>query len=44
MKYAIEMGSGAMIYSYIASFMKIGSANQELLRRIHRYTDSIEIS
>jgi hypothetical protein len=29
MKYAIEMGSGAMIY--IASFIKIGSGIQKLI-------------
>jgi hypothetical protein len=29
MKYAVEMGSGAMIY--IPSFMKIGSGNQKLI-------------
>jgi hypothetical protein len=31
MKYALEMGSGAMIY--IPSFIKIGSAVQKLLGR-----------
>jgi hypothetical protein len=30
MKYAVEMGSGAMIY--IPSFIKIGSGIQKLLR------------
>jgi hypothetical protein len=30
MKYAVEMGSGAMIY--IPSFMKIGSGIQKLIR------------
>jgi hypothetical protein len=34
MKYAVEMGSGAMIY--IPSFIKIGSGIQKL---IGRYTD-----
>jgi hypothetical protein len=33
MNYAIEMGSGAMIY--IPSFIKIGSAIQKLIRGIH---------
>jgi hypothetical protein len=37
MKYAVEIGSGAMIYSYIQSFIKIGSGTQNLLRR---YTDT----
>jgi hypothetical protein len=32
MKYAVEMGSGAMIYSYIPSFIKIGSGIQTLTR------------
>jgi hypothetical protein len=31
MKYAVEMGSGAMIYSYIPSFTKIGSNIQKLM-------------
>jgi hypothetical protein len=34
MKYAIEMGSGAMIY--IPSFIKIGSSIQDLIRGIYR--------
>jgi hypothetical protein len=43
MKYAIEMGSGAMIY--IPSFIKIGSVIQKLILVIHRrYTDSMEIA
>jgi hypothetical protein len=42
MKYAVEMGSGAMIY--IPSFIKIGSGNRTLIERIHRHTDSKVIS
>jgi hypothetical protein len=39
-KYAVEMGSGAMIYSYIPSFIKIGSGIQKLMKGgIHRHTD-----
>jgi hypothetical protein len=34
MKYAVEMGSGALIY--IPSFIHIGSGIQELIRGIHR--------
>jgi hypothetical protein len=34
MKYAVETGSGAMMY--IPSFVKIGSAIQKLIRGIHR--------
>jgi hypothetical protein len=34
MKYAIEMGSGAMIY--IPSFIKTGSGIQKLIGGIHR--------
>jgi hypothetical protein len=38
MKYAVEMGSGAMIY--VPSFMKIGAGVQKLMeggdKRIHR--------
>jgi hypothetical protein len=30
MKYAVEMGSGAMIYSYIPSFINTGSGIQKL--------------
>jgi hypothetical protein len=37
MKYAVKMGSGAMIY--IPSFMKIGSGIQKLIGGIQRYTD-----
>jgi hypothetical protein len=33
MKYAVEMGSGAMMY--IPSFMKIGSGIQKLMGGIH---------
>jgi hypothetical protein len=42
MKYAIEMGSGAMIH--IPSFTKIGSGIQDLIEGIHRHTDSIGIA
>jgi hypothetical protein len=31
MKLAVEMGSGTMIYSYIPSFIKNGSAIQHLI-------------
>jgi hypothetical protein len=36
MKYAVEMDSGAMIYSYIPSFIKTGSGIQKL---VGGYTD-----
>jgi hypothetical protein len=39
MKYAVEMGSGVMIY--IPSFMKIGSAIQKLMEGIG-YTDNMK--
>jgi hypothetical protein len=41
MKYAVEMGSGAMIY--IPSFRKIGSGIQKLIGEegIYRHTDSM---
>jgi hypothetical protein len=44
MKYAVEMGSGAMIY--IPSFVKIGSGIQKLMGggMEHRHTDSKVIS
>jgi Uri superfamily endonuclease len=38
MKYAVEMGSCAVIY--IPSFIKIGSGIQKLIRRIHRHIDT----
>jgi hypothetical protein len=42
MKYAVEMGSGAMIN--IPSFIKIASAIQMLMRGIHRqYGDIISL-
>jgi hypothetical protein len=50
-EYAIEMGSAAMIY--IASFIKIGSGIQNLIReewshrhtstQAYRHTDSMEV-
>jgi hypothetical protein len=42
MKYAVEIGSGAMIY--IPSFIKFGSGIQKLVWMIHRHTDSMIIS
>jgi hypothetical protein len=35
-EYAVEVDSGAMIYPYIPSFIKIGSGIQKLIGRIHR--------
>jgi hypothetical protein len=42
MKYAIEMGSNAMIYT--PSFIEIGSDIQKLTEGIHRHTDRIKIT
>jgi hypothetical protein len=42
MKYAVEMGSAAMIY--IPSFIKIVSSTQKLIEGIHRHTDSMGIT
>jgi hypothetical protein len=42
MKYAVEMGSDAMIY--IPSFIKIDSDIQNLIGGIHRHTDRMEIA
>jgi hypothetical protein len=42
MKYAVEMGSGAIIYT--PSFMKIGSGIQRLMGGICRHTESKVIS
>jgi hypothetical protein len=39
MKYAFEMGSGAMIY--IPIFIETGSGIQKLIGRIHSPTDSM---
>jgi hypothetical protein len=38
MKYAVETGSGAMIY--LPSFIKIGSGIEKLLGVIHRQTNT----
>jgi hypothetical protein len=42
MKYAVEMGSGAMIY--IPSVIKIGSSIQKLVGGKHRHTESMMLS
>jgi hypothetical protein len=42
MEYAVEMGSGAVIY--IPTFIKIGSGIQNLIGGIHRHTDSMAIA
>jgi hypothetical protein len=42
MKYAVEMGSGAMIYT--PSFIKIASGIQNLIGGIHRHTESKVVS
>jgi hypothetical protein len=42
MKYAVQMGSVAMIY--IPSLIKISSAIQKLIGGIHRHTDSMAIA
>jgi hypothetical protein len=39
MKYAIELGSGAMIY--VLSFVNTGSGIQKLMCGINRHTDSM---
>jgi hypothetical protein len=44
MKHTVEMGSGAMIYSYIQSFVRNRSDIQKLNVEIHRHTDSMVIS
>jgi hypothetical protein len=42
MKYAVEMGSGAIIYTYIQTFIKTGSGIQMLIRDTH--TDRMVIA
>jgi hypothetical protein len=45
MKYATEMGSGAMIYEYIPSVMMIASGIRKLLGLgIHRHTQRVSWS
>jgi hypothetical protein len=39
MKYVVEMGPCAVIY--IPTFVKTGSGVQNLIRGIHRHTDSM---
>jgi hypothetical protein len=41
MKYAVEVGSGVMIY--IPNFIDTGAATQKLTRGTHRHTDSMEV-
>jgi hypothetical protein len=42
MKYAVEMGSGVMIY--IPSFITTGSGIQKLIGGIHSHTEMMEIA
>jgi hypothetical protein len=42
MKYAVQMGSGGLMY--VSSFIMIGSGIQKLIAGIHRQTESIIIS
>jgi hypothetical protein len=42
--YAVQIGSRAMRYEYIPSFIKIGSGVQKLIGEIHRHRDSMVIS
>jgi hypothetical protein len=42
MKYAVEMGSGAMIY--IASSIQTGSDIQKFIGGIYRHTDNMVIA
>jgi hypothetical protein len=42
MKYAVEMGSGVVIYIQI--FIKIGSGTQKFMRGGDSQTDSMEIA
>jgi hypothetical protein len=44
MKYVVEMGTAAMIYIYIPSFIKTGSGIRKIIRGIHRHTESMEIA
>jgi hypothetical protein len=42
MKHAVEMGSGAIIYT--PAFIQTGSAIPKLTGRIHRHTESVKIA
>jgi hypothetical protein len=42
MKYTFEIGSGAMIY--VPSLINIGSGIQNLIRGLHRHTESMVIA
>jgi hypothetical protein len=42
MKYAVEMGSDAMIY--VPSFINIGSSIEKLIWGIHRHTQTAWLS
>jgi hypothetical protein len=44
MKYAVQMGSGAMIYIPNVIIVNIGSDIKKLMGRIHRHTDSMQIA
>jgi hypothetical protein len=44
MEYAVEMDSVSVLYEYIPSFIKIGSAIHKLIRVMHRHTDNVEIA
>jgi hypothetical protein len=42
MKYAVEMGSGAVIY--VPSFIKIGSGIRKIIGGIYGHTDIMEVA
>jgi hypothetical protein len=42
MSYAVEMDSGAMLYT--PNFIKTGSGIQKLIGEIHKHTESMVIS
>jgi hypothetical protein len=44
MKYAVETGSGAMLYTYQVSCVKIVSGIPKLIGEIHRHIDNMVIS
>jgi hypothetical protein len=46
MRYTVEMSSGAMVYTYIPSFITNGSGIPKLTGGggIHRHTESMEIA
>jgi hypothetical protein len=44
MKYAFAIGSGALMFSRVRSFIKIGLDAEKLVRYMHRLIESVRIA